>query len=411
MRDFLKFFSRKEEAPSRVDLVTSRRKKRYSSTAGLDDDWHMYDTRSGFYRYLRNRIPIISSAIWNWVRLCNTPGSYHITGNDSHRREAESVIEMLLHRLCGVDGVKRSGPGSLLEKFFLEVFTNGAYSGRLVPLASGRGIDYFEEFDPDMLKWRKHGRWFPELKSGESFVRLDPELFFHYGLGSDRFSPRGVSFLSSVEFVTVIEQRMLEDMALSSHNVGNPHLHVKITPPERMENESDSQYIKRAEKYFDDTSDMFRKIDPDDNIFSWSDLEVDVIGGDKSMSSSWRINREQVIEDVITGMKLFPWVVGRSHGTTKNWVQAQYNLLMQVVDSIQEEGKALAEWILNKELEFRGIPASAEYIFSPNQDPYQLEREKANSLRFDTIDKKVSRGYISKVDGARELGYSEPHLS
>jgi len=127
------------------------------------------------------------------------------------------------------------------------------------------------------------------------------------------------------------------------------------------------------------------------------------------MPSSWRVNREQVIEDVITGMKLFPWVVGRSHGTTKNWVQAQFNLLMQVVDSIQEEGKALAEWILNVELGLRGIPARAAYVFSPNQDPYQLEKEKAAALRFETVDNKVSRGYISKEDGAKELGYHKPY--
>lgn len=408
MKEFLKIFGKKDEKKPRTDLVTSGRKRRYSSFSSNEGEVYAYDTRSGFYRYLRNRIPIISSAIWNWVRLCNTPGVYHLKGTDSQQKEGEQIIGELLKRICGVEGVKRSGPGCLLEKFFTEVFTNGAFSGRLVPLASYRGIDFFEEFDPDLIRWRNKGRWTAELKQGENYYRLDPGLFFHYGLGADRYSPRGISFLASVEFVTVIEQRMLEDMALSSHNVGNPHLHVKITPPERLENESDTQYITRAEKYFDDTSDMFRKIDPDDNIFSWSDLEVAVIGGDKLMSSSWRINREQVIEDVITGMKLFPWVVGRSHGTTKNWVQAQYNLLMQVVDSIQEEGKALAEWVLNTELKLRGIPVTAEYIFSPNQDPYQLEKEKAHSLKFDTVDKKVSRGYITKTEGARELGYHEP---
>ena len=123
------------------------------------------------------------------------------------------------------------------------------------------------------------------------------------------------------------------------------------------------------------------------------------------MPTSWKLNREQVIEDVITGMKLFPWVVGRSHGTTKNWVQAQFNLLMQVVDSIQVEGKAVADWILNLELKLRNIPVKAEYVFSPNQDPYELDREKAASLRLETVDQKVRRGYISKNEGAKELGY------
>jgi hypothetical protein len=78
---------------------------------------------------------------------------------------------------------------------------------------------------------------------------------------------------------------------------------------------------------------------------------------------------------------------------------------MQVVDSIQVEGKAFAEWIMNKELKLKNIPVKAEYVFNPNQDPYQLEREKTAGLKFDTVDKKVRRGYISKEDGAIELGY------
>ena len=80
---------------------------------------------------------------------------------------------------------------------------------------------------------------------------------------------------------------------------------------------------------------------------------------------------------------------------------------MQVVDSIQEEGRAFAEWIVRTELNLRNLPVKAEYIFSPNQDPYQLDREKASSIKFETVDKKVRRGYISKDDGARELGYGE----
>jgi len=112
-----------------------------------------------------------------------------------------------------------------------------------------------------------------------------------------------------------------------------------------------------------------------------------------------------VIEDVITGMRLFPWVVGRTHGTTKNWVQAQFNLLMQEVDSIQEEAKSFADWLRNTELQMAGINAKANHIFLPNQDPFILDKAKSEAILFDTVDKKVKRGYISKDDGAKELGY------
>ena len=402
MKNLFTLFTQRKGLPGRVSQLAAGKTPRFSSAFPPLNEWYRYDSRSSFYRYMRNRIPIISSAVWNWVRLCNTPGDYHLVGHDSHCREAEAVIDDLIERICGVIGLKRKGMGSLLELFFLEVFTNGNFCGRLVPLPSGRGIDYFEDLDAESIDWTRSGRWIPRLKRDDRLYALDAGLFVHYGLGADRMHPAGVSFLSSIEFVTQIEQRIVDDMAKSSHNAGYPHLHIKITPPERFENESDTRYIKRAENYFDDTVGMFKQIDADDNIFSWSDLEVSVIGGERTMPTSWKLNREQVIEDVITGMKLFPWVVGRSHGTTKNWVQAQFNLLMQEVDSIQ---KAVADWILNLELKLRNIPVKAEYVFSPNQDPYELDREKAASLRLETVDQKVRRGYISKNEGAKELGY------
>ncbi len=400
------FFRKRKNVPGRAAQLASKKTRFPGAEWSLNREWHLYESRSGLYRYLRDRVPVISSAVWNWVRLCNTPGSVHFTGNDSYKDEARKVIDSLFTRIANVKGVKRKGLGNLLERFFIEVFTNGSFCGKIVPLPSGTGIDYFDDFDIDQIKWKRNGRWIPYLKQGDNQVKLDSDLFFHYGLGADIKHPEGVSFLSSVEFVTIIEQRMISDMALSSHNAGNPHLHIKISPLEKYENESDGNYVKRAEKYFDETVGMFNQIDPDDNIFSWSDLDITVIGGERALPTTWKVNREQVIEDVITGMKLFPWVVGRSHGTTKNWVQAQFNLLMQVVDSIQEEGKALAEWVINMELKMTGLPVRAEYIFSPNQDPYLLEREKASAIKFETVDKKVMRGYISKKDGAAELGYN-----
>ena len=405
--DFLSIFRKRKSLPGKIDSLSHRRRSRIPSSVLSRNEWHLYDSRSGLYRYLRDRVPIISSAIWNWVRLCNTPGTYQLIGKDSHRKEAEQILESLFKRINSVVGLKRSGLGSLLELFFQEVFTVGSFCGKIVPLPSGAGIDYFKDLESSKIGWEKKGKWIPHIKNNDIKTPLDESVFFHYGLSADSYHPEGVSFLSSVEFVTEIDQRMVEDMARSGHNAGNPHLHVKIVPPDRFENESDAKYIQRAEKYFDTTVSQFQQLAPDDNLFTWSNIEITIAGGGRAMPFTWKVNREQIVEDIITGMKLFPWVVGRSHGTTKNWVQAQYNLLMQVVDSIQEEGKAFAEWIMNTELHLRGIPVNAVYIFSPNSDPYQLEKERAAALRFETVNKKVQRGYISKNDGAKELGYKE----
>jgi len=52
-----------------------------------------------------------------------------------------------------------------------------------------------------------------------------------------------------------------------------------------------------------------------------------------------------------------------------------------------------------------------EHVFAPNLDPFQLTRMQSRAVEFDTIDKKVQRGYISKDDGARLLGYMKAFKS
>lgn len=366
-------------------------------------------TRRDFYRYVRDNIPLISSSVWAWVRLCTTPQKFMLQGSTAEKQKAEKVLKELGYRIY--EGVSRKdGVRSIIDQFFLEIFTVGRFAGEVVFLPSRSGINYFRTIDPYLIQWEKKGRWIPFIEHEGEKIYLNNERFFYFGLGSDTSDPAGVSPIASIPFVTEIEERMLEDMAYSSHNAGTPRLHVKITPLEPLKGESQQNYAQRLDSYFEDTVEKFRYLDPDDNIFTWSDVEVSIVGG-QAGSFSWRINREQIIEDVITGMRLFPWVVGRTHGTTKNWVQAQFNLLMQEVDSIQEEAKALADWLRNLELQLRGIDATASHQFAPNQDPFILDKAKTQAITFDTVDKKVNRGYISKEDGAKELGYLKAYRS
>jgi hypothetical protein len=223
-------------------------------------------------------------------------------------------------------------------------------------------------------------------------------------LGNDISDPRGIEPLASIPFVAQIQEALLFDMARSSRNAGTPRLQIRITPPPAFAHESEKEYQERINQYFDATVSQFSRLDPDDNLFTWSDVEVRVIGGDQGRTFVWRMNREQVIEDVITGLRLFPWVLGRSHGTTKNWVEAQFNILMQIVDAVQDMGTSLADWLRNTELRMHGNLATAHHIFSPNEDPFLLSKMQARAIEFETIDKKVQRAYISKDDGARLLG-------
>jgi hypothetical protein len=376
----------------------------------------MGTNRAEFYRYLRDHVPIISSAIWSWVHLCATPQSYSMEGSESEKQQAQKILADLDSRVLENPLVRRSGLKQLTEQFFLELFTVGSFAGEVIPLADGSGIDYFHTLDPDLIQWERDGKWrayiVEEQPNGaEKKIYLNPEKFFFASLGADITSPRGIEPLASIPFVAQIQEAMLSDMSRSARNAGTPRLQIKIRPPKVFQHENEREYQARINHYFDDTVSQFTRLEADDNIFTWDDVEISLIGGDTNRNFTWRLNREQVIEDVISGLRLYPWVVGRSHGTTKNWVEAQFNLLMQIVDSVQNLGASLGNFLRNTELKMKGLSVSTEHLFEANQDPFLLQRMQSRAVEFDTIDKKVQRGYISKDDGARELGYERAFKS
>ena len=362
--------------------------------------------RSDFYRYLRDSIPIVSAAIWTWRHLCATPQTLSVDGDDSEVKQAWKIIAALEKHVHPNGFLRGNGVNRLCEDFFLELFTTGAFAGVIIPFPDGSSIDYFRQIDASRISWEGSGRVqaYMEDERGDK-VYLPQDTFFYSALGTDIKNPGGIEPLASIPFVVAIEQLMLEDMARSAHNAGNPRIHIRITPPPRFDSEGDQEYIERVNSYFDSTVNQFYKLEADENLFTWNDVEVKIVGAEPGRSYVWKINREQVIEDVITGLKLFPWALGRSHGATKNWVQAQFNILMQIVDSIQEAGAVFAEWLRTTELRMNGNLAVPKHQFAPNQDPFLLERRKAQDIHFKTVHLKFKEGYITREQAAQELGY------
>ncbi len=362
--------------------------------------------KGDFYRWMRDNIPILSTGIWAWVRLCATELTQTITGDPNEQQRALQLLANFDKRILEMPYGRGSGLTKLTEGYFLELFTTGRFAGEAILSADGKSVDHFRYIDPFLVSWEhgEHG-WVPYITDdNDQKHNFDPDLLFYGVIGSDLSNPSGIEPLACIPFVTEIEQMMLEDMARSSHNAGTPRMQVKISRPPQFDWEEDNQYASRANQYFKDTVSEFQFLEPDDNIFTWNDVEVTVVG-QSGNSTAWRLNREQVIEDVITGLRLFPWVLGRSHRTAQNWVQSQYDLLMQMISSHQKMGVDLANWIGNLELKLQGVNATVSHKFAVHPDPFRLERARAKSIEIRNIDLKVQQGYISKDEDAKEMGY------
>jgi len=369
--------------------------------------------RIKLHRFLRDNIPVLNSAVWVWSRFCSSPGHHELKGSDDQRflDLAKEVIDDLDQRIFRSSYQRFGGVEAMLFQFFNSLFTDGAVCGEVTISPNREGLDRFFFIDPATLRFKLKGQveWEIYQEQNGKLIKLNPFSTFYYGLDVDTSDPRGRSIFSSVPFVARIEQRLLEDMHKTMHNAGYHRLHVKIKPPERFSFESDKAYLERANRYFEDTVEMMKKIAPEDNPVTWNDVEINYIGpsGPYSSSTSWYINHKSLIEDICAGVHLDPFMLGYSYGPSYNWAQVRYELILRFVISIQSSAKRFLEWLRNLELALKGIPLKCIQHFDNRKTFGILEKHQAEQIRLNNILKKIESGFITKEQGKRELESGE----
>ncbi len=365
--------------------------------------------RIKLYRFLRDNIPVLNSAVWVWTRFCSSPGHFELTGSDDQKLLdlAKKVIYDLEQRIFRYSYQKFAGIEAMLFQFFSSLFTDGAVCGEVTVSPNREGLNKFYFIDPSTIRFKLKDEieWELYQEQNGKLVKLNPFSTFYYGLDVDPSDPRGKSIFSSVPFVARIEQRLLEDMHKTMHNAGYHRLHIQIKPPDRFSFESDKAYLERANRYFEDTVEMVRKIAPEDNPVTWNDVEITYIGpsGHYSQTASWYINHKSLIEDICAGVHLDPFMLGYSYGPAYNWAQIKYELILRFVVSIQSSAKRFMEWLRNLELALKGVPLKCIQHFDNRKTFGLLEKYQAEKIRLENILKKVESGFITKEEGKREI--------
>jgi hypothetical protein len=370
---------------------------------------HDSSFRIRLYRFLRDNIPVLNSAVWTWTRICASPSYPELKGSDDPKivDNTLEVISNLDRRIYQHSLQKFGGTDALLMQFFGSLFTDGAVCGEVVLTPSRDRLDKFYFIDPATIRFK--------LKDGTSWelyqevdgvlIKLNRASTFYLGLDPDPDDPRGKSILGSVPFVARVEQRLLEDMQKTMHNAGYHRLHVTIKPPDKFSGESDETYLSRANTYFEDTVEMMKELAPEDNPITWNDVKIEYIGpsGHVASSNYWYINHKALVEDICAGVHLDPFVLGYSYGPTRGWAQFKYELILRNVVSIQRLAKRFMEWIRNIELALQGIPLECVHHFDNRKFFGMLEQREAEKIHLENIIRKKEAGFISEDQAKREI--------
>lgn len=357
------------------------------------------------YRFLRDSIPILNSAIWTWSAMSASPVKIEFEGEGSQKRAVETVRRMF-HRIYDQRNQRFADIQALLIEYFNSLYTTGSVVGEVVASPQMDGIDYFYFIDPASLEYRlEDGHYKIYQKQDGKLVALDSPAVYFYGFNSESTNPAGRSLLRSIPFVAKVEQQLLSDMQKSMHNAGYHRLHVKVKPPEKKPGESDDSYINRANSYFEQTASMFTDFRPEDNPITWDDIRIDYIGPASQVSSSrsWYLNHKALLEDICAGTHLAPFMLGYSYGTTQNWAMFKYELVQRQVRAVQAAASGFLEWMASLELAFNGIAGRCRVSFE-NELIYGLnEKTESEKKRVESVVMKYKAGLIDRDEARKEL--------
>jgi hypothetical protein len=364
--------------------------------------------RLQLYRFLRDNLPLLSSVIWTWVRLCAAPYQVTVVGRrgDQTERRVAGILNDLDRRLYSNGLTKQGGLKELLLQFFESLFTDGAACGEIRISPSLTRVDSFVLADMAgiQIETASNGIQVYQLQDDRR-IRLNNQTIFFYGLNSNPASLTGRSLLQAIPFVARIEQTLVSDMHRSMRNAGYQRIHVKVTPPERRADESEDDYVNRANSYFDDTVAMMQDFGPDKNPVTWDDVKIEYVGPSAKVSSSnaWYLNHKAMIEDICAGTHLAPFMLGYAYGTTHNWAEFKYELVQRQIQTVQHAAASLLSWIANIELALAGVDVQVEYTFNNTPLMFRADRAAAEKTQLDNVLTRLNNGLISRETALREL--------
>jgi hypothetical protein len=364
--------------------------------------------RLSLYRFLAESIPILNGAIWLWTRLCAAPVEFKF--DKLAESEAAGFIKEFDRTLISSPYQKSGGIETLVNGFFRSLFVDGCFGGQVQLKVAGDGLAGFAQLDNRYLSFEKESAaWQIYYDNETSRLKLDPASFYFTALDNQTDDPRGASLLSSISFISHLEQKLIYDMSENLERSGYQRIQVQLKKPDKSPGESEANYIQRANNYFDSTVDLFKSLRPADSAVTWDDVQISAVGPNgQGAASSWYLYHRSLVENICAGIHLDPFMLGYSFGTTQTWARFKFELMMRQIIAVQEKAKGFLQWLLDLEMALRGLPGDVEIVFDNRRVFGSLERFQAEKIAAESIIAQFEAGLLSREEAREKIEKIEP---
>ena len=353
--------------------------------------------------------PDFSQTVDNIKNLGNTGHEITISAAD------ESTIEAA--RDCLNKLAARINTDKLVNGMFRQLAVFGALSVEWVPESDLSGINKVVKVPVKSIRFKydkdtDNYKPYQHIESTGKYIELNENTYFYSAIDTADNSPYGIPPFLAALGNAIIQLFMMDNMKFIIQKLGLLGFVSVILKQESIpqkQGETDADYRARLTAHLKDAADNLSKNYRDGLIAHFDNMEIqhnNVTGDARGAKDILQMNEEQVA----SGLKTDPAMLGRSYSTTETYAGVVYMKMVKqllgyqlLIKRATEKGYKLHLWLNGIIVEDVSLKFNPSAVLKP------LEEAEAEQVRTDTVLSKMDAGTISPDDAARELGYEEAY--
>ncbi|WP_306010483.1 phage minor head protein [Bacillus sp. MMSF_3328] len=363
-------------------------------------------------KIIRDLNPDASMAIWNFLRLANSGHTLEaVTPNGRPEKATTDLLNSYAPRVGKLYG---GGLDQLINVLLLTAFTQGAIALEVELTEDISDIVDFHAVDPSTLDFVRNKETgvieLVQVQWDGQYKVLNPETVFYYPIDPDISDPHGRSPILPILQIIFFQIQVLKDLQKVIHHQGYDRFDISIVEeaimenlPDHIKNSSPEEVQRYVTSYITDVQKQMEELEPDDDFYHTSSIEIKSVGANKNVSMSAQGVIDIINQQVVTALKQLPILLGRNEGTTETHGTVQWQIYVAGIESIQRALKRILEKAYNVVLQVNGRQLQANLEF--NQLRVSDRQAEANAEKTETETKIMQRkeGWITNDEAAMEM--------
>lgn len=383
-------------------------------------------------RVIMDRDPDVSKAVENFVLLVGK--GYKATaytrtettgGQPIEDKRAQKVIDDYDHRVGGEYG---GGILSLIPVWIKTLLWQGAVANELQMSENLRYVEDMHPVSPDAIVFKRdpesgrlrRGVMVPRSATADlaaAGITLDADGFLEMGERQFQYvpyhphvnEPYGMSPLIPVIAAIFFKVELLEDAKMAIHVNGHGRLDVTIdnealykAMPENLKRQGfENQARDWVRSRIADVSKSFQAIGSDESFFHDSTTTA------KSIAPTVIPDLEGIMNvidnQVISGVKQLPILLGRNEGATTTHATVQWQLFAVQVEAFARIVARIIEWSHEQALAAEGIAAYSKVEFEPIRASDRLADEQAREKLIANWIASIKQGWADNEEASMDV--------